>query len=117
MLTPKLCSVPQRRAVAAPVRSLPSFRVGVAAGDTKSPSDACAPGLLVVGLLSNNDPKKFVHDSRRLQTEQQPEELQQAVSKRDVQVVTQLLLQGGNATAVDAAVSRATLLHLLLFWC
>ena len=68
-------------------------------------------------LLSNNDSQKFVHDSRRLQTEQQPEDLQQAVSKRDVQVVTQLLLQGADATAVDAAVSRATLLNLLLFGC
>ena len=51
-----------------------------------------------------------------LQSDQQFEELRHAVSGyiHDVQVVTQLLLQDGIATAVDAAVSRATLLHLLL---
>lgn len=50
-----------------------------------------------------------------VQSDQHFEELRQAVAGYDcdVQVVTQLLMQGANATAVDAAVSSSTLPHPL----
>ena len=138
------CSLISQRvwSVAAPARCyrpkhVPSLggersllRLGVCRGSgsqqvtQSSPRDPCAPGisrlLLVVCWQLSCCPIRTpinVHDSRWLQAEQQLDKLHQAVTKRDVQVVTQLLLQGGDATAVDAAVSRATLLNLLLCEC